>query len=116
LGHGFLEAVYQEALALELESRKIAFRREVQLPLFYKGERLRCSYRADFVCFDAVIVELKALRALSGSEEAQVIHYLKATGFTTGLLLNFGAAQLQHRRFVHGGRTARPAPSNAFAD
>lgn len=74
LGNGFLEAVYQEALGIEFESRSIAFRREAELPISYKDRRLHCSYRADFVCFDEVIVELKALRQLGGSEEAQVIN------------------------------------------
>ena len=103
LGNGFLEAVYQEALAIELASRGIQFQKEVELPISYKGACLKCGYRADFVCFDGVIVELKALRALSGSEEAQIINYLKASGYRTGLLLNFGAARLDFKRYVHGG-------------
>jgi len=100
LGCGFLEAVYQEAFALELTDRKIPFRREVELPLAYKGSRLATSYRADFVCFESVIVELKALSALTGIEQAQILNYLKATGLEVGLLLNFGTDTLQYRRFV----------------
>ena len=100
LGCGFLEAVYQEALNIELKKRDIPFRREVELPVHYKGEQLNVSYRADFICFDTVIVELKALSQISGVEISQVLNYLKATGFCVGLLLNFGARSLQQRRFV----------------
>jgi len=101
LGYGFLEAVYQEALAVEMSLRQIPFEREVSLPVFYKTQKLKTSYRADFVCFDRVVVELKALSRLSGSEEAQIINYLKATGYATGLLLNFGAKSLEYKRFAN---------------
>ena len=74
LGCGFLEAVYQEALALELATRSVPHRREVDLPVYYKGQRLNTSYRADFFCYDSVIVELKALARLSGTEEAQILN------------------------------------------
>ena len=100
LGCGFLEAVYQEALAFEFASRKISFKREVCLPIHYKERLLATAYCADFICFDGVVVELKALAHMSGTEEAQVINYLKATGFEVGLLLNFGGRSLQHRRLV----------------
>jgi GxxExxY protein len=100
LGSGFLEAVYHEALARELTRQAIAFRSEVELPVFYKGERLLTSYRCDFVCYDTVIVEVKALAQMSGLEEAQVINYLKASGHAVGLLLNFGSRSPEHRRLV----------------
>ena len=100
LGCGFLESVYQEALAIELGLRQIPFRREVKLPVTYKGQRLLTSFCADFICFDSLVVELKALANMSGSEEAQLINYLRATRYKVGLLLNFGARSLQHRRLV----------------
>lgn len=103
LGPGFLEAVYQEALALEFDERGIGFEREVAVPVFYKGRRLQSPYRADFICHGDIIVELKAQHAVTAVEEAQVIHYLKATGYRTGLLLNFGAESLVYRRFVNSG-------------
>jgi GxxExxY protein len=99
LGNGFLEAVYHEAFALEISSRNIVFRHEVALPISYKGQPLQTIYRADFICFDAIIVELKALKRLSGTEESQIINYLKATGLETGLLLNFGSTSLEYKRF-----------------
>ena len=102
LGCGFLEAVYQEALALEFKRRDIPFRRECAIPITYKGDRLETTYRADFLCFESVIVELKALTALSGVEEAQAIHYLKATGLQRALLINFGKTRLEYKRLVLG--------------
>lgn len=100
LGHGFLEAVYQEALALELAEHDIPFQREVPLPISYKGRRLQCSYRADFVCFEEVVVELKAISQLTGADEAQAINELKATGLHRALLINFGAPSLEYKRLV----------------
>jgi GxxExxY protein len=101
LGPGFLEAVYHEALAIEMTSRDIPFTHEVVLPIYYKGQQLATTYRADFLCFDRVIVELKALTKLSSLDEAQILNYLKATGLEVGLLLNFGTESLQYKRFVN---------------
>src|ERR1043166_698152 len=98
LGCGFLESVYQEALATELGLREIPFRREVRLPVTYKGNVPATSFCAEFICFDSLVVELKALAHMSGTEEAQLINYLKATRYKVGLLLNFGARSLEHRR------------------
>lgn len=105
LGCGFLEPVYQEAMEIELAARSIAFRRQVELPITYKGKLLSCTYRADFIGFESVIVELKALTQIGGIEDSQVINYLKATGFRVGLLLNFGTRSLQYKRLVLGAET-----------
>ena len=101
MGNGFLEAVYQEALAIEFTNRHISFQRELQFPVFYKGQQLNTHYRADFICFDPVVVELKALPRLTGVEESQLINYLKGTGLGVGLLLNFGASSLEYKRLVN---------------
>lgn len=101
LGFGFLEAVYQEALAVEMEIRNIPFNREVMLPVQYKNRQLAVGYRADFLCFENVVVELKALRKLSTIEEAQILNYLKATGFETGILINFGSRSLEYKRYAN---------------
>ena len=100
LGFGFLEAVYQEALALEFAMREIPFTREVGIPVFYKGRQLSGVYRADFMCFDTIVIEIKAIERLGAYEEAQIIHYLRATEQPVGLLLNFGGKKLEFRRFV----------------
>lgn len=90
LGHGFLEAVYQEALELEFIKRGIPYEREKELKIFYEWKELRQTYKADFVCYGDIIVELKAVAHLDDSHRSQVFNYLKATGFKLGLLYNFG--------------------------
>jgi len=102
LGHGFLEAVYQEAAVIEFPLRRIPFERDVSLPVKYKNIPLSTHYRADFVCYSEIIVEFKALSRLSNVEEAQLLNYLKATGLKRGLLINFGASSLQYKRLVWG--------------
>ncbi len=100
LGHGFLEAVYQEALEREFQFQNIPYQREKKFSVFYRDTQLKTNYKADFVCFDSIIVELKALQNMSTTEEAQVINYLKASGLHKGVLINFGARQLQYKRLV----------------
>jgi GxxExxY protein len=100
LGFGFLEAVYQCALALEFQDRGVAFKAEVALPVRYKGRLLTCGYRADFVCFENFLVETKAISELTRADHAQLINELKATRLERGLLLNFGAPSLQFKRLV----------------
>jgi len=100
LGSGFLEPVYQEAYELELGARGIHFDREVEFPIRYRGQVLSHKYRADFVCYGSVVVELKALGRLGRGEEAQLINYLKASGLRRGILLNFGTPSLEYRRLL----------------
>jgi GxxExxY protein len=100
LGRGFLEPVYQEALQLELSDRGIPFQPQSELPIFYKGRKLKTHYRSDFVCYEHVIVELKALTRIGDSEVAQVLNYLKASRRERALLINFGSRSLQHERLV----------------
>ena len=101
LGAGFLEAVYQESLALEFASRGVPFAAQPSLTIDYKGTRLRQVYVPDFICYDCVLVELKALGALAPEHRAQVLNYLKASGLRVGLLVNFGSsAKAQIERFI----------------
>jgi GxxExxY protein len=102
LGPGFLEAVYQEALELELEMRGIPVEHQTSLAIHYKGKRLKKEYLADLICYGKIIVELKALDQLTGKEEAQIINYLKATRLRVGVLIHFGnPKKLEWKRFVN---------------
>ncbi len=100
LGHGFLESVYQEALAIEITRSSIPFEREKELSIIYKGVELKSYYKTDFICYDQIILELKALDALSNDHVSQPMNYLKATDLKVGLLVNFGAPSLQYKRYV----------------
>lgn len=100
LGCGILEAVYQQAMAKEMETRHIPFQKEVQFPVSYKGYQLDCNYQADFICYNSIVVEMKALDDLTGKHEAQLLNYLKATGYKRGLLINFGQGSLKYKRRV----------------
>ena len=107
LGCGFLEAVYQEALAIEFHNAGIPFKREVPLQINYKGVTLSKEYVADFVCYDKIIIELKAVSQIADIHKSQVKNYLKATGYRLGILVNFGSASLE---------TARVCNSNNLLD
>ncbi len=101
LGSGFLEAVYQEALQVEFRLRQIPHKSQVSILINYKGEPLHQTYLADFLVYDQIIVELKALRNLGPIDDAQLLNYLKASDLKVGVLLNFGAPRkLEWKRMV----------------
>ena len=100
LGCGFLEKVYQEALAIQMTEMNIPFEREKHLKVFYHGKCLQCDYIADFVVDDKVILELKAVTEMDNVFKAQTINYLKITGYKVGFLMNFGQEEFQFKRFV----------------
>jgi GxxExxY protein len=112
-GFGFLEAVYQECMEIELESQKIPAVPLQEMPILYKGRKLKKTYIADFVAYGKVIVELKALDKLTSREEAQVLNYLKASGFEVGLLINFGGPSLEFKRIVRTERGTEPVDLQA---
>jgi GxxExxY protein len=100
-GCGFLEAVYQECLELELGFRGIPFQAQAELQLSYKGRVLKQRYYPDFLCFGKIVVEIKAVSELAGEHRAQVHNYLTATGLRLGLLVNFGqSGKLQYERII----------------
>ncbi|MBI3821350.1 MAG: GxxExxY protein [Planctomycetes bacterium] len=101
LGPGFLEAVYQEAMQIELTDRQIPHSSQPRLQIVYKGRVLEKYYVADFVCYDCIMVELKAQKELTGVDEAQLINQLKATKMRVGVLINLGSrGKLEWQRFV----------------
>ncbi len=101
LGRGFLEPVYQEALAIELCRRGIPFEAQKPLKIQYKGMELKKQYFADFVCFEQIIVEIKACEDLTGRDEGQILNYMKATRMRIGLLFNFGSqSRLEWKRYI----------------
>jgi len=114
LGAGFLEAVYQEAMQIELTDRQLPFHAQPSIVISYKGRPLQKEYIPDFLCFGQIVVEIKAMKHLTSIEEAQLLNYLKATGTPVGLLLNFGTPQLEWRRMVSTHANIR-VHSRAFA-
>jgi GxxExxY protein len=100
LGNGFLEPVYHEALMIEFDKRDIPYESEKVFNIIYSGVELKSTYVADFVCYDKIVLEIKALSALSNVHVSQVLNYLKASGMQIGLLVNFGEASLKYQRCV----------------
>lgn len=100
LGCGFLERVYQDALEYEFRLRKIPYERERKIQVTYKGHPLGEPYRADFICYNKIIVELKAVKELEDVHRAQVLNYLKASGMKLGILVNFGEEYVYPERLV----------------
>jgi GxxExxY protein len=102
LGCGFLEAAYAAALVIEMDHRGIPVEREVSYAITYKGQLLQTRYRADLVCFGAVIVEVKAVRMVAEVEMAQAMNYMRVSGLKRALILNFSGRKLAHKRMVMG--------------
>ena len=100
LGNGFLEAVYQEALAIEFGIMNIPFKKEAKIEVYYKGNKLNKEYYADFICYDKIIVELKCVSRLVNANKAQVLNYLHGTKLAVGLLINFGESSLKWERLT----------------
>ena len=108
LGCGFTEPVFQEALEIEFAARNIPFKSQVDLPLFYKERLPKHSFRADFLCHETIIVEIKAVSILTGEHRAQVMNYLHAGRFQLGLLVNFGMhPRLEHERLANSIKPIR---------
>ncbi len=101
LGCGFLEAVYQEALEIELAERLVPHLPQKRIEIFYKGRLMNKEYIADFLCHDQIVVEIKAIKAITTIEEAQILNYLKATKLPLGLIINFGGPQLEWKRYAN---------------
>lgn len=101
LGHGFLEAVYGDALMIEFQEQGIPFSRERKFEIEYKSQILTHSYNADFVVFDSIILELKAASAIVDEQIAQTLNYVKASNLRLGLLVNFGREKLQYKRLIY---------------
>jgi GxxExxY protein len=110
LGAGFLEIFYKDALAIELALRAIPFRRELPIGIEYKGRPIRGDYKMDFVCYDGIVLEVKSRSVTGPADHAQVISYLASSKHRIGLLLNFGGAKLEQKRFVWTPHELRDAP------
>jgi GxxExxY protein len=101
LGCGFLEPVYQECLEIEFSNNKIPFESQKHIQIFYKDKVLTKEYIADFLCYDKIILEIKAIRKITDIEEAQLMNYLRATKLPLGLIINFGGKKMEWRRYAN---------------
>jgi len=101
LGTGFLEAVYEEALENEFQIQQIPFKRQVKLELYYDSQKLKKHYRADFVCYDSIVLEIKAVQQIPVIFYAQLKNYLKCTNMELGMLINFGMPSLFYKRIIN---------------
>jgi GxxExxY protein len=99
LGPGFLESVYEAAMAIEFNLQKVPYERQKAIPVLYKGEKAK-DFFCDFLVGQKVLTELKALKTMTNIEEAQLLNYMKATGMEVGLLINFGERSLKYKRLV----------------
>ncbi len=102
LGCGFLENVYQECLGIEFKEKAVYYQEQKEIKIFYKGIELKQRYRADFICFDKILLEIKAVSKICDEHRSQILNYLNATGFKLGLILNFGSSRkLEYERFAN---------------
>ena len=101
LGCGFLEKVYQDALEIEMEMRGIPFHRERHLPIFYKGKQIKHGYFADFICYDKIVIECKAVSEILDIHKVQTLNYLKINNFKLGIIVNFSQQSLAYQRIVN---------------
>ncbi len=101
LGPGFFEAVYQEAFEMELNFRSIPYLREEPLDIYYKGVKLKKKYVPDFICYDSIVVEMKAVSDILDVHQAQLLNYLKASKMRVGVLINFGETSLVYKRMIY---------------
>lgn len=105
LGAGFLEAVYEEAMEKEFQLQKIPFKKQVKLELYYGNQKLNKQYRADFVCYDSIILEIKAVTQIPIAFNAQLKNYLKCTNMELGMLINFGTPSLFYKRIINSKKS-----------
>lgn len=110
LGNGFLESVYEEALEKEFIKQQIPYKRQFKLNVFFDGEPLKKYFKADFLCYDNIIVEIKAASFIHNDNKRQTINYLNAVKKPVGLLVNFGESSLKWKRFINS-KALPSAPS-----